>query len=206
MAVIVFLCAGTINSFAQCTNMPKPSVHVAINTGQVTYNNKLNREQFPAKAYAETMGLTVTQLISTMDADTVFKQKGQRGCVALKNVRVEIGFPKIDVYIDKKYKPNSCQYNVIKEHENYHVRVQQEGLKFFSDKIKEAYKVAAEKLDPVSVTSPQEATTAANKMLEQIKKDVTPLITFVEKRLREENAVIDTEEAYRDTSKKCKRW
>ncbi len=192
---------------ADCSMYQRPvTVRVNIHPGTVRYNNSLSNSQFPSKPYASTMGLTVAQLTINMQAKSFVREDSTGACIGLDELTVNVGFPKIDVYIDKKYRPGTCQYNVIKEHENYHVRVQQEGLTFFGGKIEEAFQIAANKIKPRSLSSPGQAQSILNQMVAQVKKDVDPLIKFVEKRLREENEVIDTYEAYLETSKKCKKW
>lgn len=207
--VTFFLALSHFSSLkaADCSVYRRPvTVRVNVNPGPVRYNNSLSNSQFPSKPYASTMGLTVAQLTVNMQAKSFVREESNGACIGLDELTVNIGFPQIDVYIDKKYRPGTCQYNVIKEHENYHVRVQQEGLTFFGGKIKEAFQIAANKIKPRSLSSPGQAQSILNQMVAQVKADVDPLIRFIEKRLREENEVIDTDEAYRETSKKCKKW
>ena len=192
---------------ASCSSFKRPvTVRVNINPGIVKYNNSLSNSQFPSKPYDTTMGLTVAQLTVNMQARSFVREDSSGACIGLDELTVNIGFPQIDVYIDKKYRPGTCPYNVIKEHENYHVRVQQEGLTFFGPKIKEAFNIAANKIEPRSLSSPSQAQNVLNQMVAEVKKDVDPLIKYIEKRLREENEVIDTDQSYRETTKKCKKW
>lgn len=190
-----------------CSSYHHPvSVRVNINTGKVTYNNSLYSSQFPTKPPHTVTGLTVAQLTTNMTAKLYVQQNSNKTCVGLDELTINIGFPQINVYIDKKYRPGSCQYNVIKEHEKYHVRVQQEGLKFFSPKIKKAFQIAAKKVKPRPLKQNEQPQKVLNNMLAQIRKDVNPLLQYIERRLREENEVIDTKESYIETSKKCKKW
>ena len=153
------------------------------------------------------MGLTVSDLKRQTSADTqILSNNRNNFCVYIEQLNVDVGYPKIDVYIDKKYRPGSCNYNVIKDHENYHVRVQQEGLKFFAPKIKQAYQIALNKIKPQFAYTQNDAQMIAENMIKRIEKDVDPLMEYVQQRLREENAVIDTDEAYVKDAKKCRKW
>lgn len=208
LASIFFLGFTTNEALAQCNAYKKePTVRVHFNYGNVYYDNSKSSSQFPAMPYSSTMGLTSTQFVHSISVSGFnVPQKNGTICVGIESVTVDIGFPRIDVYIDKKYRPGTCNYNVIKEHENYHVRVQQEGLKFFSPKIKEAFEIAARKINPQMARSKSEASALLQQMSTQIKKDVTPLLNYVEKRLKEENQVIDTKEAYIKDAKRCPKW
>lgn len=203
--VIIFFtlpCFGGI-----CDNVPSSKLNVRFNYGKVSYINNKSNSQFPQKPYSTVMGLTVSDLKRQTSADTqILSNNRNNFCVYIEQLNVDVGYPKIDVYIDKKYRPGSCNYNVIKDHENYHVRVQQEGLKFFAPKIKQAYQIALNKIKPQFAYTQNDAQMIAENMIKRIEKDVDPLMEYVQQRLREENAVIDTDEAYVKDAKKCRKW
>ena len=206
--VILFLSVGLKNAHASCDAYASiPTISTKIDYGRIYYDNTKSNSEFPSKPYATTMGLTVSDLKENMDTSVeVFPQEDGTFCVVLKQVNTYIGFPRVDVYIDKKYKPGSCNYNVIKAHENYHVRVQQEGLQFFEPKIKKAIRIAVRKVKPVRIRSIDQVNSTASAMLSQIQKDFAPTMNFVKKRLYEENMVIDTPKSYEAETKKCKKW
>ena len=203
--IIFFACVCQANSL--CDGAPTPKLNIRFNYGKVTYINNKSNNQFPQKPYSTVMGLTVSDLKRQVGADTqIISDSYDNYCVYIQQLNVEIGYPKVDVYIDKKYRPGSCNYNVVKEHENYHVRVQQEGLKFFAPKIKEAYQIALNKIKPQSAFTQGDAKRVAEDMIQRIERDVEPMMSYVQERLREENAVIDTEQAYIKDAKKCPKW
>ena len=157
--------------------------------------------------YSTTMGLTTARLKTEIQASNFVQQiNSSTVCLGLKKLKITLSFPEINVYIDKKYRPGTCQYRVIREHENYHVRVHQEGLKFFAKKIKEGFTVAANKILPIQLSDPQEGKTAFESMIQTIQNDVSPLLNYVEKRMEEENLVIDTKTSYENEAKKCPSW
>ncbi|MBO5997970.1 MAG: hypothetical protein J6P93_05540 [Alphaproteobacteria bacterium] len=187
--------------------MKEPKLDIHFKYGKIHYINNKSSDEFPATPYSSVMGLTVTSLQNGVNAQSEVKTNPSGGfCVYPRTLKVVIGYPRVDVYIDKKYRPGTCNYKVVKEHENYHARVQLEGLKFFSGKIKSAYKVALLKVKPVEISDPSEAMQANSQIVEQIKADVQPLLEYVNKRLTEENMVIDTETSYEEESRKCPKW
>ena len=203
---IVILFLG-FSAFAECPSMKEPKLDIHFKYGKIHYINNKSSDEFPATPYSSVMGLTVTSLQNGVNAQSEVKTNPSGGfCVYPRTLKVVIGYPRVDVYIDKKYRPGTCNYKVVKEHENYHARVQLEGLKFFSGKIKSAYKVALLKVKPVEISDPSEAMQANSQIVEQIKADVQPLLEYVNKRLTEENMVIDTETSYEEESRKCPKW
>ncbi len=204
LIVITFF---TSLGWAACPDAPTPRLNIKFNYGKKNYINNKSNDQFPQKPHKNVRGLTVTDLQRKTSGDTEIRQVAPSAyCVSLERLNVQIGYPKVDIYIDKKYRPESCNYKVIKEHENYHARVQLEGLKFFEPKIKEAYKIALEKVKPIETGSKESANQAASRLIQQIESEVAPLINYVQQRLVEENMVIDTDDSYAEESKKCKNW
>lgn len=204
--VIIFFALSAWGS-SLCNNVAPAKLNIRFNYGKVSYINNKSNSQFPQKPYSTVMGLTVSDLKRQASANTqIISDSYDNFCVYIEELIVDVGYPKIDVYIDKKYRPGSCNYNVVKDHENYHVRVQQEGLRFFAPKIKEAYQIALNKIKPQSAYTEQDAKMIAEDMMRRIEKDIEPMMTYVQQRLKEKNAVIDTEDAYIKDAKKCPKW
>ena len=199
--------AGISVSVAECPKIPQPKLNLNFIYGPVNYINNKSNSQFPQKPHSSVAGLTFSELTKTARGDTVISQdKWGNFCIYLKSLYVEIGYPKIDVYIDKKYPPNSCNFKVIKDHENYHVRVQKEGLKFFEKKIKQAYQIALQNHKPQTAYTENEAKRIAEDLVTDIEIQIQPLIEYIQERLEEKNLVIDTQSSYEKEVKKCPKW
>ena len=206
--VILFFILYAKSLMAGCdAYISNPMVNVKTDNGKIYYDNTKSNSQFPSKPYSSTMGLTVSELKQNISGDVdLISQPDGTFCVVLKTVDAYVGFPRVDVYIDKKYKPGSCNYKVIREHENYHVRVQREGLDFFTPKIRQAIQIASKKIKTDQVFSESQAKSVAQSMFTRIQNDIKPTMDFVKKRLKEENMVIDTQASYEEESKKCPKW
>ena len=195
--------------WAQCATYKKiPFVQVNINYGKIFYDNTKSNKEFPMEKYDKRVnGLTHCEFRSSAEIRPFVKPIGKNQyCVGIEKLVVDMGFPKIDVFIEKKYKPGTCNYTVVKNHENYHVRVQQEGLKFFSGKLKKAYQLAANKVEPRLVTSESEAQNALRDMMGQIAKATQPTVSYISEQLKIKNKAIDTDESYAAETKKCPTW
>ena len=199
---------GIYEGYDTCRIYKEPvEVELLIDLGKPKYINSLSGTDFPAKPYSTTMGLTTAYLKTEMNATNFVQEiNHQTVCLGLKKLIVKISYPDIKVFIDKKYRPGSCPYKVIREHENYHVRVHQEGLNFFSKKIKEAFVIAANKIDPIQISDSREGEKAFEGMIQAIQKDVAPLLSYVEYRIKEQNMVIDTKSSYEKDASKCQHW
>ena len=195
--------------WAQCESYKStPFVQVNLNYGKIFYDNTKSNKEFPVEKYDKNVrGLTYCELKTSAEIKPFVKTVGKdQYCVGIEKLTVTVGFPRIDIYIEKKYKPGTCNYTVVKNHENYHARVQQEGLKFFSGKIKKAYQLAANSTEPRFVKTQAEAESALKDMLSQVSKTAQPTISYVTEQLKIKNKAIDTEESYIEETKKCPKW
>ncbi len=181
-----------------------------MNPGLIKYNNRLSRQEFLAKHPGHNSETTVGLTVARFDLDgrgiPMLKQQGMKACVGLEEIKLTMGYDTLEVYIDKKYKPGSCEYRVTKDHENYHVRVFQQAMKFFKPDVEKALKKAVQKLSPVVVSSQAEVDAVIQNQFEQVMKEVQPLIKHINHKIAEKNEKIDTPESYLKTTKLCKKW
>ena len=204
--LVCFMWSGIV--FAACPSN-KPYVLLTTSKGSVKYITNMARKDFIAKYPGTpdtTLGLTVADLKVKMTGKSNVDQDARQTCVSLKEINFQIGYDDILVYIHKDYKPGSCQYRVVKEHENYHVNVHRQAMSFFKSDIETALRKAVAKLKPERVQSAAQAQYVIDKQFAQIQKEIAPLLDHINKKIREKNAAIDTPQSYKKTSKLCKKW
>lgn len=207
VALSIFLCTTQVMA-ASCPN-DKPRIIVSASQGKVKYITNMARKDFIAKypwTPNTTLGLTVAKLSVQMSGEPRIVTNARHSCVSLKEVSFQIGYDDILVYIHKDYKPGSCQYRVVKEHENYHVSVHRQAMRFFKSDIEKAIRKSVASLKPQVVSSSAEAQRVVNTQFAKIQKDIQPLIDHINKKIAEKNAAIDTPESYAASSKLCKSW
>ncbi|MBR5129785.1 MAG: hypothetical protein IKV03_00980 [Alphaproteobacteria bacterium] len=186
-----------------------PNIRITASQGSIKYITNMARKDFIAKYPGTpntTLGLTVANLQVKMTGEPNISQTARQTCVGLKEVNFQIGYDNILVYIHKDYKPGSCQYRVVKDHENYHVNVHRQAISFFKPDIETVLRKAVAKLKPERVNSSNQAQQVVNKQFAQIQKEIAPLLNHINVKIREKNAAIDTPESYKATSKLCKSW
>ncbi len=209
--IFVLLCLFFVqNANALC---PKQPVKIKIITqpGQVVYDHSHSRKEFSkfsnGPVNPNTLGLTVTKLELDMKGNAAVKQVTRdKYCVGIDEINFYIGYDKILVLIDKKYKKNSCNYKVIKDHENYHVQVSQQAVRFFRKDIEQELRKAVDDLRPEEVYSAARAEQIMQKQFKRIENRVRPLFNHINKKIAEKNYVIDTPESYAATTKLCPKW
>lgn len=198
------------NANAFCRRI-SPWALVETRTGTVQYITHLSRDEFlrnaPHKMSPNTLGMTVSKLGMTGSAEPDIQQVDNRTvCVQIQRMDLVIGYDTLEVYIDKKYDPGSCEYEVVKEHENYHVRVSQDAMMFFKPDIEQALDTALSHLEPEYAHSKEEAQRIFNNQFNRVIREIQPLIDHINQKIAEKNYIIDTPESYAETSALCDNW
>lgn len=189
------------------THIPKP-----------TYYHHLRGQDFPFTAKTKmpdssemmVRGLTVSKVDVSGITKSYVENKRHEVCVGLKEIIFEIGLEKLDVYIDKKYPTNSCAYKVVKEHEDIHVNIFRQAVSFYRRDIESELRKAVDKLYPISLYKSEASQRRIDELTKQefvrVLNEIKPLLNFINHKIDEKNALIDTEENYRATSAKCRDW
>ena len=198
------------NASAFCPTVT-PWATIETKPGYVRYITHLSRDEFlrraPQKMSPNTLGMTVSKLGITGQAEPDVQQiNRQTACVQIKEFKLTLGYDTLDVYIDKKYKPKSCEYEVVKEHENYHVRVSQEAMTFFKPDVEKSLRAALAKIKPETARTSAEAQKIFERQFAQVIREIQPLIDHINKKIAEKNYIIDTPESYAKTTALCKKW
>lgn len=213
--ILLFLLCFTVwpvfaqNAIPFCMSMAT-RVNITTRIGNPKYITTYSRKEFLKKTKQKenpyTLGLTLYNMAVDIKTVPSIENKFNQICVGISDLNVDLYYPEIVVYIDKKYAPSSCEYKVIKEHENYHVAVAQSALTFYKNDIENAVNKALLKLSPKIVYSEGEIHPTLARMTATVLESVKPVILHINKKLLEKNAAIDTKEMYQATTNMCKNW
>ena len=205
---IISLLIFAQSAWGQCAFYDRrPRTEVVIETGRAVVDNSKARKDFPATTKETTMGLTVAHISHQVELTTEIKEAArQQLCMRVNLVKLIVSIPKLDVYIDKKYKPGSCQYSVISQHEQKHVRIHQDTLSSARAKLQTALDVAIRKIQPVALHPNEDPQEPTNKLLKTITQALKPTIDEIQKETDRKNQRLDTDKAYAADTRKCKKW
>lgn len=189
-------------------------VYIDMMPGNPTYITTRSRQDFMAsstqKISPNTLGLTLAKLTIQGRPDPIVDVVSENGfmCAGLKTIRFKMGYDTgaIQVFIDKKYPRHSCEYEVIKKHENYHVQVAQQAMKFFKPDVEKRIYDSIAQLRPKKVATVEEYQQEIERQYQKIIQDLKPLIQHINEVIAEKNYEIDTPESYRATTELCQNW
>ncbi len=185
-------------------------VYITSNPGNVKYITTRSKHDFinsaPHPVSPNTLGLTISHMTLKGEAIPNIETEDGKMCVSLGTLNIKMENDELTVYIDKKYKPSSCEYQVIKNHEHYHVAVAQQAMIFFKPDIEKQIQKSLRNIKPRIVTTAAERDRVLQEQFNQIMNDLRPLINHINKKTAEKNYQIDTPESYARTRALCKNW
>lgn len=164
-------------------------------------------------------GLTEASFSEKMDISFSLSQFGNQVCVYPKAVKVYMGYPSLNVYLDNKYNKNTCEYDTVLGHENQHVEIYQMGLKKFSKTISKRMYDIITNVEPMRDTVSSSNDLSSNQWkvyTKRFNRDIGNLIendkelqkykNQMDAYIKRYNAALDTEENYNKTQLRCKNW
>ena len=126
-----------------------------------------------------------------------------RFCGYLETVNATVGYDQLTVYVARKYRPGSCQYASIMEHEKTHVLVFRRLLDQYAPRIERRLTTAAHRMPPVDAASPKDA---ARRLKDKLRREVQPLFRELNRELDRANARLDTPQNYKNEQARCADW
>lgn len=200
-----------------CTFPSGRSVAVGLERrdGEVVLDNRRSREDLRAmqtqsgKAGAfgagwTPVGLTLTELKYGMRVKVeAFPASGGGYCARLTEVAADIGFDRMNVFIADRFRPGTCAYTSISEHEMTHVAVFRQTLDVYHPRMQRRLERAANNLGAVRAASAEAAASALQKAL---RAAVDPLFSEMNRTMDRNNAQLDTPQRYRAEQSRCPEW
>ncbi|MBB1486034.1 hypothetical protein [Oceanospirillum sediminis] len=198
---------------AQCTlNEHSPDVSLQLRTPEIHYSERLDSEGIARisgglhsrapgwKQTGLTHGTETTEFsLTTRSA----RQPNGQLCTVIDQLDVTLGFKVMAVYIARRYHPGSCEYQVIRQHEQTHVSINQNTLLSHNDRILRSLTLFAESLMPVV----SESASQANERLKAlIAVKLKELYRPVQVERQQAHQEIDSRAAYIRSQTRCSNW
>lgn len=194
-------------AYAQCRPMPvqvnviTPEPQVVLSSPQNVAMAAGNPAQLRASAPSGWHINGLAQAKPTID----LKMQGEAvpGCYRPRVVTVTIGFNEpIQVFIAGKYRPGSCEYENIRQHEMQHVRIYRNSIMNHAGSLQFDINRAVGTLTPQQLSSTQAQQLAFN----QVFGAASGVFNRMMEESRRLNAPLDTVENYRMEQARCSNW
>jgi hypothetical protein len=109
----------------------------------------------------------------------------------------------MDVYVASDFKPGTCEYRAVLDHENQHVGINNAALKEFAPRFRATLEKALAAQQPVFSHDGQAGTDAA---LEAVQDRMNGHLDQFQQLTAQRNAPLDSQNNYGETAKLCSNW
>ena len=194
------------------TAQPRREVTLTASTAPVVYRNDQSRAQITALAGRQNVPLHIfntgltrhhTEFRVSPEFWWVELGKGRR-CIGIGRVEAKWAISETIVDVAAEYRPGSCEYRAVREHEEEHVTLTKRAFDTIAPRMKARLDTLVARVEPF--VTELSADDAGNQLLKSL-MDGTKGVLDEQERLRHDlNAAIDTPESYRRTTALCRNW
>ncbi len=150
------------------------------------------------------MGLTLAEFQMTLTLRvTIQPLGGNRYCAFPSVVTVDMGYPDFIIYIDRRYRRDTCENDIIRRHEKTHIGIYRDALKEYSPWIENRFQQVLRRFRPVFLRSPGKA---GDMVRDRVRRKLDPLLRKMHRAVSRANAKIDTPGQYDLIQKQCGNW
>ena len=151
------------------------------------------------------LGLTAPDLKIETNGAYVTEPTDTGYCFWVEGIDVTLRYRSMDIYVASNYRRRSCNYRVILQHEEKHVRAARTNLERYAPRIRFALTslLIPKGRSPVAVASPEDGEGEMQRLFAKLLK---PVYADMHVALRTSQGELDTPQAYRRLFGLCKRW
>lgn len=190
-----------------------PQVALKELRGRVTYSNGHSSKQLGRKhgqggaglgANWQHVGLTGRNLVTELRIGVRGSRNGNGiYCARLAEVEMTVGYDRIKVYIDRRYRPGSCEYQAVLDHENEHVENFKTILADHLPLLRDRLSREVARLGAIPVRALRDG---AERFRALVSARMEPHVQRMMKEMAAADARIDTPESYRANQARCTGW
>ncbi len=150
------------------------------------------------------LGLTLAQIGIRPSASFVIRAlRSGRFCAFPQSITVEIGYPEFTIWVDRRYRRGTCEYQAILDHEQDHIRIYREQLRLFIDGFRQKIARLIRQQRPTFAAS---ADYAVDQVKNQLFGRILPLRGELQRIADQANSAIDTTASYQAIQDLCRNW
>lgn len=148
------------------------------------------------------LGVTFAEPTFTLDGEVVSVPEGEGTCTQVKSVKATFGYATMDVYIGSDFKPGTCAFKVIKDHEYEHVTINTYTLQEYA----KGLKAALQEIGNAARGQYAAAGETGVDVLQPYRTRLRQAVQDFQQVQRSRNAALDTPQNYARTEAMCDDW
>ena len=190
----------------------KPQLNFRSSYGELTYNHDydqeildiLSEQGITKEEGMFTAGLSLLDVDWSVSLNTITRDVGEHTCVIPASLDVFIGYRNPVIYISSDIEEDTCEYKLIKRHEQQHQQINVSVLEHYLPTIKKAFENELSVLKAKVVEDDKTSDDITDEMNSEYVFAVRPIVNRFQITLQLEHEHLDTRENYEYESNLCK--
>lgn len=196
---------------AQNCAAAKPTVAIVHGIPKPTLDNTLSQPELqalapPARHGGRTQGLYRARIEIGYTAQTritdLRKEPASPVCVSLASVEVRVSLRERRIYVAREWKPGTCAYTAILDHERKHQAVDEELVRRYEPRIRQAIESAVAKAGPLAVLATQREE-AQDRLAKAMEAAVAQVFNELSEEQKDRQADVDAGLEYARVTDSC---
>lgn len=190
----------------------EPQIKITASYGKLEYDFDKNTAEITelAKKFNLAENGLFAQGLSTVNInfDITINTLGQpignnQICVIPKEITIFLGLNSPIIHISKELQKDSCEYNVVLQHEKIHQQINKSTLEYYLPMFKYASTQIIKSIKPILITDINDIEKITGNQTKFYNKKLTPLVDYIKREMLSEQQKLDNEKNYRFESTLC---
>ena len=189
-----------------------PNIKVISSYGKLVFDNTRSKEELTSLAeqqnylekglFANGLSTANINFDITLKTQTISLNNGVY-CVVPDEIIVFLGIDSPIIYISKELKENSCEYNIVMQHEKTHQQINKKTLEYYLPLFKSASTTIIKSIKPVSIKNAEDLNIITNNYIQTYNQKLNPLVDFIKKELFNQQQKLDNPDNYKFENSLC---
>ena len=196
-----------------CSTLPiNPNIKVISSYGKLIFDNTKSKEKLTSLAeqqnylekglFANGLSTANINFDITLKTQTVSLNNGVY-CVVPNEITVFLGIDSPIIYLSKDLKENSCEYNIVMQHEKTHQQINKKTLEYYLPLFKSASTNIIKSTKPVSIKNAEDLNIITNNYIQTYSQKLNPLVDFIKKEIFNQQQKLDNPNNYKYENSLC---
>lgn len=199
---------------SDCAKTPvSPEIEFTTSYGKLRYSSEYDNRRLTEVAALYGIsekglfasGLSTVNINWEISTDTLGQLNADGSvCVVPAKVNFYLGFSDPVIYISNELQPESCEYNVVKRHEQTHQQINKTALDYFLPLFRDALHKIIAAVPPEQVNHISQIDNATTRLTAEYNRRLAPLIDVFKEELLLEQSKLDNRDNYLHEKNLCR--
>ncbi len=209
----LFFSLRTASAF-DCSTFPvNPKIHITSSYGKLIYNDEKNTAEITEIAKKFNLiesglfanGLSTVNVTFDITINTIGHLAGnEEFCVVPTDINIFLGFDRPTIYRSNELKKDSCEYNLVTQHEKVHQQINKSTLEYYLPMFKHAASAIVKRITPIHTSDINQIEIISEELTKDYNTKLTPLVNYIKEQLLLEQKKLDNSVNYKFESTLCR--